>query len=65
MAVPAKVREVFSKRTREVNAKRDELIARWALDHDGADPDHRTIARLERSAVLTSCWASGSGSGLS
>lgn len=54
VAVPAEVRDLFSQRTRDVNAKRDELIARWSADHDGADPDHRTIARLERTAVLTS-----------
>jgi conjugative relaxase-like TrwC/TraI family protein len=46
--------ELFSRRSAQVDVKRDELIERWSHDHDGADPDPRTIARLERSAVLAS-----------
>lgn len=53
-AVPETLRELFSKRSDQVSAKRDELIARWSNEHDGADPDARTIAQLERSAVLAS-----------
>ena len=52
--VPAHVRHAFSQRSVQVATKRDELIERWSLDHDGADPDPRTIARLERAAVLAS-----------
>jgi conjugative relaxase-like TrwC/TraI family protein len=52
--VPADAREVFSQRSAQVAAKRDELVARWMVEHDGLEPDRITIARLERSAVLAS-----------
>jgi conjugative relaxase-like TrwC/TraI family protein len=52
--VPEAVRREFSRRSAQVAAKRDELIERWSLDHLGTDPDPRTIARLERAAVLAS-----------
>ncbi len=52
--IPAHVREIFSQRSAQVVAKRDELIERWSREHDGADPDVRTIAGLERAAVLAS-----------
>lgn len=52
--VPEAVRREFSQRTAQVEAKRSELIGGWRLDHDGAEPDVRTIARLERAAVLAS-----------
>lgn len=45
---------MFSKRTGQVDAKLAELISRWTTEHDGADPDARTIARLERAAVVSS-----------
>jgi conjugative relaxase-like TrwC/TraI family protein len=44
----------FSQRTTQVDDKLRELIARWTADHDGAVPDPRTIARLERKAVVAS-----------
>ena len=44
----------FSRRTTQVDDKLRELITRWIGEHDGADPDPRTIARLERRAVLAS-----------
>ena len=52
--VPESVRETFSSRTPQVEAKLDELIRAWTHDHDGAEPDPRTIARLERAAVVAS-----------
>lgn len=52
--IPARVRDLFSQRTAQVVAKRDDLIERWSRDHEGADPDARTIAGLERAAVLAS-----------
>ncbi|HEX9765991.1 MAG TPA: MobF family relaxase [Nitriliruptorales bacterium] len=53
-AVPAEVRDLFSQRSAQVKAARDALIAHWSTSHDGAEPDARTIARLERAAVLAS-----------
>ncbi len=52
--VPEVVRQAFSQRTTQVKAKQRELIARWSLEHDGTDPDARTIAHLTRAAVLAS-----------
>ena len=52
--VPESVREAFSSRTPQVEAKLAELIRAWTHDHDGAEPDPRTIARLERAAVVDS-----------
>ncbi len=49
-----RLREVFSKRTGQTDDKLAELIARWSADHDGADPGPRTLATLERHAVLCS-----------
>ncbi len=53
-AVPERVRSVFSQRSAQIDVKVAELIERWSAEHDGEDPDPRTIARLERSAVLAS-----------
>ncbi len=52
--VPESVREAFSSRTPQVEAKLAELIRAWTHDHDGAEPEPRTIARLERAAVVDS-----------
>jgi conjugative relaxase-like TrwC/TraI family protein len=52
--VPEALRREFSQRSAQVAAKRDELIERWSLEHPGAEPDPRTIAGLERAAVLAS-----------
>jgi conjugative relaxase-like TrwC/TraI family protein len=52
--VPDPLIAEFSRRTTQVDDKLRELIARWAADHDGAVPDPRTIARLERKAVVAS-----------
>jgi len=37
------------------------MIRRWVRDHDGADPTPRTIARLQRLAVLRSRPLKGPG----
>lgn len=52
--VPEKVREAFSSRTQQVEAKLAELVRAWSDAHDGSDPGPRTAARLERNAVLHS-----------
>jgi conjugative relaxase-like TrwC/TraI family protein len=52
--IPTGVRDGFSKRSAQVDAKVTELIRRWSDENDGADPDPRTIARLERTASLAS-----------
>ncbi len=52
--VPASLRETFSSRTPQVEAKLVEMIRAWTHDHGGDEPDPRTIARLERAAVVAS-----------
>ncbi len=52
--IPEAVREVLSQRSAQVKVKHDELIRRWSAENDGAQPDRETIARLERSAAVTS-----------
>jgi len=52
--VPETERESFSTRTQQVEAKLAELVRDWSDAHDGADPDPRTVAGLERDAVLDS-----------
>ena len=52
--IPEAVREVLSQRSAQVKAKHDELIRRWSEENDGAQADRETIARLERSAAVTS-----------
>ncbi|MBK5221725.1 MAG: relaxase domain-containing protein [Acidimicrobiia bacterium] len=54
VCVPGEVRDVLSQRSVQVAAKLDDLIGRWSAENDGADPDPRTIANLERSAVTSS-----------
>lgn len=54
VAVPAGLRDLFSQRTAQVEAQLAEVLRRWVDDHDGAEPDPRTVARLERDAVLDS-----------
>jgi conjugative relaxase-like TrwC/TraI family protein len=53
-AVPKDVCEYFSERSEQVEAKHQELIARWSTEHGGAEPDRRTIAMLQRRAVTAS-----------
>ena len=52
--VPERLRDLFSERSGQVDAKLAELIDRWSAEHDGADPDPKTIAMLERRAVTAS-----------
>ncbi|MDP9419061.1 MAG: relaxase domain-containing protein, partial [Actinomycetota bacterium] len=52
--VPEDLLKLFSQRSQQVEAKTAELIAAWVDAHDGAEPDARTIYRLERWAVLDS-----------
>jgi hypothetical protein len=52
--IPDEVREGFSKRSAQVEAKLAELIRRWSGENDGAEPDARTVAYIERSASVTS-----------
>ena len=52
--LPAEVRDGFSKRSVQVEAKLADLVRRWSYEHDGTDPDPRTIASLERDAARTS-----------
>lgn len=52
--MPESLRHLFSERSNHVAAKLSELVRRWVDDHDGADPDPRTIASLERRAVIVS-----------
>lgn len=52
--VPDSVREAFSTRTVQVEAKLAELVRAWSADHDDADPGPRTVARLGREAVVDS-----------
>ncbi len=52
--VPQDLLKLFSQRSEQVEAKTAELIAAWVDEHDGAEPDARTICRLERRAVLDS-----------
>jgi conjugative relaxase-like TrwC/TraI family protein len=54
VGVPEPVRQLFSQRPTQVEEKLTELIRRWADEHDGNEPDPRTIARLERFAVMDS-----------
>jgi conjugative relaxase-like TrwC/TraI family protein len=54
VGVPDELVAEFSQRSTQVDDKLRELVARWAAEYDGVDPDARTIARLERKAVLLS-----------
>ena len=52
--VPERLRDLFSERSRQVDAKLAGLLRAWIDEHDGAEPDPRTIASLQRTAVRTS-----------
>jgi conjugative relaxase-like TrwC/TraI family protein len=54
VGVPDELLAEFSQRSTQVDDKLRELVARWAAEHGGVDPDARTIARLERKAVVSS-----------
>ena len=48
------VREGFSKRSAQVDAKHAELIRRWSDEHDGRTPDAKMVGKLERRAAKAS-----------
>jgi conjugative relaxase-like TrwC/TraI family protein len=52
--VPEDLRDEFSKRSVQVDAKLADLVRSWSDDHDGAAPSPRTIAQLERDAAKDS-----------
>ncbi|HEX7131361.1 MAG TPA: MobF family relaxase [Iamia sp.] len=54
-------RDLFSQRSRQVEFKLADLIHAWRSEHDGDEPDARTIAALERRAVVASRPAKGHG----
>jgi conjugative relaxase-like TrwC/TraI family protein len=53
-AIAVGVLEAFSERTNQVERKTAQLIRRWSAEHDGAEPDARTIAKLQRWAATDS-----------
>lgn len=61
VGVPEELRTLFSKRSEQVEEKLAELLARWMAEHDGDEPDRRTIADLTRKAVLASRPPKGDG----
>ncbi|HVF14202.1 MAG TPA: MobF family relaxase, partial [Acidimicrobiales bacterium] len=52
--VPAALLKLFSQRNVQVETTLATSVAAWVDDHDGADPDPRTLYRLERDAVVAS-----------
>ncbi len=52
--IPEEIRDLFSNRSVQVDEKLAELIERWSDENDGAQPDARTVAHLEREAVTSS-----------
>ncbi len=53
-AVPQDLCNVFSERSAQVEAKLNDLIARWSVENDRDEPDPYTVAKLERRAVKAS-----------
>lgn len=52
--VPEGLCEEFSKRSEQVEARLAAMLRRWVDEHDGAEPDPRTVAAMERDAVVKS-----------
>ena len=52
--VPEGLLKLFSQRNAQVETALARSVTDWVDDHDGAEPDPRTLYRLERSAVLAS-----------
>jgi conjugative relaxase-like TrwC/TraI family protein/excisionase family DNA binding protein len=50
--VRADLLSLYSRRHAQVDSRLAELVAAWVDDHDGAEPDPRTLYRLERRAVV-------------
>lgn len=61
VGIPEELRSLFSQRSAQIEEKLVELLDRWMAEHDGAEPDRRTIARLTRKAVLASRPPKGEG----
>ena len=59
--IPEGLLELFSARSAQVQAELQRRIAKWVKTHDGAEPSARTIAGLERRAVLASRPGKGVG----
>jgi conjugative relaxase-like TrwC/TraI family protein len=53
-AIPEALREVFSQRSVQVEAKLAELVGRWMDEHDGAAPIVEDLWLLARRAAVTS-----------
>lgn len=49
--IPASMLEVFSTRAAQVRQRLGKMVAEWVADHGGAEPDPRTLYRLERWAA--------------
>ena len=54
VAVPDQLCDEFSKRSAQVELRVAEVLRRWVDEHDGIEPDLRTLAAIERDAVLKS-----------
>ncbi len=52
--VPEELRELFSQRSVQVEAKLTELVRRWMDEHDGAEPAVEDLWQLTRRAAVTS-----------
>jgi len=52
--VPEELRELFSQRSVQVEAKLADLVRRWMDEHDGAEPSVEDLWQLTRRAAVTS-----------
>ncbi len=52
--VPEDLRELFSQRSVQVEAKLAELVRRWMAEHDGVEPSVEVLWQLTRRAAVTS-----------
>jgi conjugative relaxase-like TrwC/TraI family protein len=53
-AVPEALRDLFSQRSVQVEAKLAELVRRWMAEHDGVEPSVEDLWQLTRRAAVTS-----------
>lgn len=53
-AVPEVLRELFSQRSLQVEAKLADLVRRWMDEHDGVEPSVEDLWQLTRRAAVTS-----------
>ena len=54
VGIGPELRDLFSQRSAQVEATLATYVRRWADANDGAEPDARTLARLQRDAVIYS-----------